>query len=155
MDTTIVDQAKLWAAVVRGDGLSPASRAALVATQQPIASSHQFPTLSGRDVGRRRADRASRRGSASSCSTPPSGRVFYKGGHDEGTGNLAMWRSSVRGAAPSCCRTDVRAERLYPSLITSVLGETSMRLGLGIRVVRGRSAVSGPVPIDQLRGDWN
>ncbi|MGB9108129.1 MAG: serine hydrolase domain-containing protein, partial [Telluria sp.] len=45
MDTTIADQARLWAGIVRGDGLSAASRAAMVRAWLPIASQHQFPTL--------------------------------------------------------------------------------------------------------------
>ncbi len=125
MDTTIADQAKLWAAVVRGDGLSTASRAALVATQQPIASAHQFPTLSAETS----SDDA-RIGLASGLGVVvfdgALGRVFYKGGHDDGTGNLAMCVERTRRCVV-LLSNDVRAERLYPSLVTMVLGETSMR----------------------------
>ena len=39
------DQATMWAGIVRGDGLSAASRDALVTPQLPIRSAHQFPSL--------------------------------------------------------------------------------------------------------------
>ena len=45
MDTNIADQAKMWADIVRGDGLKAASRAELVRPQIAITSPHQFPTL--------------------------------------------------------------------------------------------------------------
>ena len=48
MDTTISDQARLWAGIVRGDGLSAAPRAELIKPQVPITSAHQFPTLAPR-----------------------------------------------------------------------------------------------------------
>ena len=45
MDTSIADQARLWAGIVRGDGLGAASRTEFVRPQVPITSPHQFPTL--------------------------------------------------------------------------------------------------------------
>ena len=45
MDTSISDQAILWAAIVRGEGLNPFSRAELIRPQIPIRSPHQFPTI--------------------------------------------------------------------------------------------------------------
>ena len=44
MDTTITDLAKFIAALVRGDGLSPASRAEMVKPSLHIGTAHQFPT---------------------------------------------------------------------------------------------------------------
>ena len=43
MDTTIADMAKFAAALVRGDGLSAASRAELAKPQLHIGVAHQFP----------------------------------------------------------------------------------------------------------------
>ena len=51
MDTTIEDQARLWAGVMRGEGLSAASRAMMVQAQLPITSQHQFPTLAAGQAG--------------------------------------------------------------------------------------------------------
>jgi CubicO group peptidase (beta-lactamase class C family) len=48
MDTTIADQARLWAGIVRGEGLSAASRAALARGALPITSARAYPTLEGR-----------------------------------------------------------------------------------------------------------
>ena len=45
MDTSIADQARLWAGIMRGDGLSASSRAEMIKPQVPITSAHQFPTL--------------------------------------------------------------------------------------------------------------
>ncbi|HEX9636275.1 MAG TPA: serine hydrolase domain-containing protein, partial [Acidobacteriota bacterium] len=44
MDTTIADQARMWAGIVRGDGLRAATRAELVRPQVAIRSRQQFPT---------------------------------------------------------------------------------------------------------------
>jgi CubicO group peptidase (beta-lactamase class C family) len=43
MDTTISDLAKFTAALVRGDGLSRASRAAMTKPHLHIGTAHQFP----------------------------------------------------------------------------------------------------------------
>jgi len=45
MDTTIEDYAKFAAGFIRGDGLSVEARRELTASQWPITTSSQFPTL--------------------------------------------------------------------------------------------------------------
>src|SRR5947209_2819336 len=46
MDTTISDIAKFTSALVRGDGLSRASRAEITKQQLHITTAHQFPSFS-------------------------------------------------------------------------------------------------------------
>src|SRR5207237_8172818 len=45
MDTTITDLTHFAAALVRGEGLSRASRAEMTRGELPITTAHQFPTL--------------------------------------------------------------------------------------------------------------
>ena len=125
MDTTITDQAKLWAALVRGDGLSVASRAALIAAQVPIASAHQFPTLS-RDDSPDNARIGLAAGLGVITFRNGDGAGWYKGGHDDGTANLAVCIEH-RKRCVVLLANDVRAERIYPELVSRVLGETTMR----------------------------
>ena len=125
MDTTIADQAKFWAALVRGDGLGASSRAELIRAQVPIVSAHQFPTLSRDDS----ADNA-RVGLAAGLGVITfrngDGPGWYKGGHDDGTANLAVCIEH-RQRCVVLLANDVRAERIYPELVRRVLGETTMR----------------------------
>jgi CubicO group peptidase (beta-lactamase class C family) len=81
MDTTISDFAKFVAALVRGDGLSPAARAEMVKPSLHIATAHQFPNL-GPELpkARQRPDLAA--GLGVIVFEGPQGRGFFKGGHD-------------------------------------------------------------------------
>lgn len=89
MDTTISDQARLWAGIVRGDGLSAASRAELVRPQFPITSAHQFPTLST-ETGLRNAEIELAAGLAVVTFRDSTGPAWFKGGHNDWTGNLVI-----------------------------------------------------------------
>ncbi len=122
MDTTIADQARFWAAVVRGDGLSPAARAQWFRAAVPITSTHQFPTLVP-------ATAAPIEGFASALGVVAFGtgeqRGWYKGGHDDGTGNLAVCVERGQRCVV-LLSNDVRAERLYPELVERILGPTDL-----------------------------
>lgn len=89
MDTTIADQAAFLAGLVRGEGLSAASKAELLRPQIAIRSVQQFPTLS-EDVT------DDNRGIALSAALgwltyrTPQGQAWTKGGHDDGTNNIAL-----------------------------------------------------------------
>lgn len=124
MDTTIADQARLWAGIVRGDGLSAASRAELVRTQLPIASSHQFPTLAA-DVDPRNADIRLAAGLGLITFQDASGLGWFKGGHNDSTGNMVVCLEQGQRCVVLLAN-DVRAERIYPELVRFVLGETRM-----------------------------
>lgn len=122
MDTTIEDQARMWAGIVRGEGLSAASRAMLVGAQLPIASASQFPTLAPGQVAWPQQLAA---GLGLVTFVGRSGPAWFKGGHDDGTGNMVICLETGRRCVVMLSN-DVRAERIYPELARRVLGETDM-----------------------------
>jgi CubicO group peptidase (beta-lactamase class C family) len=122
MDTTVADMARLAAGYVKGDGLSPASRSELTRPSVPITTATQFPSLQpeARPDARRR-DLAAALGVI--AFTGPQGPAFFKGGHNDSTGNT--WVCVER--RQSCVvilANDVRAEAAFPDLVRFVLGET-------------------------------
>jgi CubicO group peptidase (beta-lactamase class C family) len=124
MDTTISDQARMWAGIVRGDGLSAESRAELVRPQISIESRHQFPTLSSEtDLRNRRIGLAAGLGLV--VFRDASGPAWFKGGHDDGTGNFVVCLENGQRCVVLLAN-DVRAERIYPELVGAVLGDTRM-----------------------------
>jgi CubicO group peptidase (beta-lactamase class C family) len=123
MDTTIADQAKLWAGIMRGEGLSPDSRAALVKGWLPITSKHQFPTLDGEAAAAWPQGLAAGLGVVSFRDR--SGPAWFKGGHDEWTANMALCLEQGQRCIVFLSN-DVRAEQLYPELARLALGETDM-----------------------------
>jgi CubicO group peptidase (beta-lactamase class C family) len=124
MDTTIADQARMWAGIVRGDGLSAESRAELVRPQISINSRHQFPTLSSEtDLRNRRIGLAAGLGLV--VFRDASGPAWFKGGHDDGAGNFVVCLENGQRCVVLLAN-DVRAERIYPELVGAVLGDTRM-----------------------------
>jgi CubicO group peptidase (beta-lactamase class C family) len=122
MDTTVADQARLWAGIVRGEGLSPASRAAMVRGWLPIRSKHQFPTL---EEGSAAWPQQLAAGLGVVAFQDRSGRAWFKGGHNEITANMVICLDTGRRCVVMLSN-DVRAERIYPELARRVLGETDM-----------------------------
>ena len=124
MDTSIADQARLWAGVMRGEGLSAAARAELVRPQLPIMSLRQFPTLSDAPgPGNAAIGLAAALGVV--AFNDSSGAAWYKGGHNDTTGNLVICLEHKQRCLVMLAN-DVRAERIYPELARLVLGETRM-----------------------------
>ncbi len=124
MDTSIEDQAKLWAGIMRGDGLSAKSRAELVRPQAPIASAHQFPTLAAA-TDPRHADIRLAAGLGLVTFMDASGPAWFKGGHNDWTGNMLICLERGQRCLVLLAN-DVRAERIYPEVARLVLGETRM-----------------------------
>ncbi len=124
MDTTIADQARMWAGIVRGEGLTRASRAELTRPQFPVQSAHQFPSF--------RPDRDPR-GPAINLSAglgmitfaDASGLMWFKGGHNDFTGNMVVCQDA-RQRCVVLLANSVRAELIYPEMVRFVLGETDM-----------------------------
>lgn len=124
MDTDIADQAKLWAGIMRGDGLSRTARTEMVRPQVPITSAHQFPTLAHEtDPANTAIGLAAGLGLVTFRG--PQGQVWFKGGHNDWTGNIVVCVERERRCLV-LLSNDVRAERLYPDLVRAVLGETGM-----------------------------
>lgn len=124
MDTTIADQAKMWAGIVRGEGLSPASRAERVRPGLAITSRQQFPTLRPW-TDPRNAEIGLSAALGVVAFSDASGRAWFKGGHNDWTGNMVVCLEARRDCVVLLAN-DVRAERIYPAIARLVLGETRM-----------------------------
>ena len=124
MDTTIEDQARMWAGILRGDGLSDESRADLVRPHLEISSAHQFPTLAEETD-----PRAERIGLASGLGLVTYGegqhKAWFKGGHNPWTGNLAVCQEARRRCFVLLANS-VRAELIYPELVELVLARAAV-----------------------------
>lgn len=124
MDTSIADQARLWAGIVRGDGLSATSRAEMVRPQLKISSASQFPTLlTSTDARGEKIGLAAGLGVVTFGDV--SGHAWFKGGHNDSTGNMLVCQESGRRCVVLLANS-VRAERIYPAMVRFVLGETAM-----------------------------
>lgn len=124
MDSSPRDQARLWAAVASGWGLSPASRAALVAAQQPIRARQQFPTF-GQPEDPALAAIGFAAGLGVVRLDEPDGTLWFKGGHDDYTGNQLVCHDGRRRCV-LMMSNDVRAEALYPRIAALWLGQTRL-----------------------------
>ena len=124
MDTDIEDQARLWAGIVRGDGLSPASRAEMVRPQVTITSVHQFPTLVP-DTHPANATIRLAAGLGLVTFQDARGEMWFKGGHNDWTGNMVICIER-RMRCLVLLSNDVRAERIYPDLTRAILGQTRL-----------------------------
>ena len=122
MDTTIADMARLAAGYVRGDGLSRRGRRALTAAHLPITTATQFPSSQPElPPAQRRRDLAAGLGVV--VFKGPQGPGFFKGGHNDTTGNT--WVCVERGRrCVVILANDVRAEAAFPRLVRVILGET-------------------------------
>lgn len=124
MDTTIADQAQLWSGIVRGEGLSPASRAELVRPQISINSAHEFPSLA-KEINPENESIHLAAGLGLVTFQDTSGRAWFKGGHNDSTGNMVICLESNERCVVML-GNDVRAERIYPEVARFILGETKM-----------------------------
>jgi CubicO group peptidase (beta-lactamase class C family) len=124
MDTTISDLPKFAAALVRGDGLSAASRAEMTKPKLHIATAHLWPLfLPDLPVSEQRRDLYS--GLGVTVFDGPQGRGFDKGGHDGQTANtLVCIEASQRCVV--ILSNDVRSEAGFADLVRFILGETGV-----------------------------
>jgi CubicO group peptidase (beta-lactamase class C family) len=124
MDTTIDDFAKFLAGFVRGEGLSARSRAEIVKPQIPISTPSQFPTFLETSSPAMKAIKLSG-GLGVIAFEGPYGRAFFKGGHNDTTGNQAICVEKARRCVLYLAN-DVRAESLYQRLTEATLGDPGM-----------------------------
>lgn len=124
MDTTIADFARFAAAFIRGDGISRASRADMLRPQLAIATATQFPTLQPElPSAQRHKDLSAGLGLVTFDG--PQGPGFFKGGHNDSTGNMLVCVTRGRKCA-LILSNDVRAEAAFPAIVALVLGETGL-----------------------------
>lgn len=124
MDTTIDDIARFAAGYVGGEGISARARAELTTAYLPITTATQFPTLQPElPPAKRRADLAA--GLGVIVFKGPQGPGFFKGGHNNITGNTWVCVEKRRSCVV-ILSNDVRAETGFPRLVKFLLGETGV-----------------------------
>ncbi|WP_299346899.1 serine hydrolase domain-containing protein [uncultured Pseudoxanthomonas sp.] len=124
MDTTITDMADFAAAYINGEGLRADTFAAMTSPQLPITTASQFPSLQDElPAPQRRKDLAAGLGVV--VFDGPQGAGFYKGGHNDSTGNTWVCVKQ-RKRCVVILGNDVRAERAFPRLVSFVLGDTGV-----------------------------
>jgi CubicO group peptidase (beta-lactamase class C family) len=124
MNTTISDMATFTAALVRGDGLTPASRAEMTKPSLHITTVGLFPDF-GPDlpVNEQRKDLAAGLGVV--VFDGPEGHGFYKGGHDGQTANTMVCIEKGQRCV-LILSNDVRSEAGFADLVKYILGETGV-----------------------------
>lgn len=124
MDTTIADQANLWAGILAGVGLSPESRQTLIRPQLAIRIARQFPSL--RDDSDPRGPKIGlAAGLGLVTFDAGAGPVWFKGGHNPWTGNMVVCQETERRCVVLLANS-VRAEIIYPAIVAFVLRDTGM-----------------------------
>jgi CubicO group peptidase (beta-lactamase class C family) len=124
MNTTITDLSKFTAALVRGDGLSAASRAEITRPVFHIATASLFPMfLPDLPPAEQRKDLYS--GLGVITFEGPQGRGFYKGGHDGQTANTMVCLESSQRCV-LILSNDVRLEAGFADLVRFILGDTGV-----------------------------
>jgi len=124
MNTTISDFARFAAALVRGDGLSAASRAEMTRPQLHIATAHQFPHFGAAlPADRQRPDLSAGLGVV--VFDGPQGHGFFKGGHDGQTANTVVCLERSQRCAV-ILSNDVRAEVAFDELVRFLLGDSGV-----------------------------
>jgi CubicO group peptidase (beta-lactamase class C family) len=120
LDTTIADMAQLSAGV-SADQLA---FAIMVRPTLKITTASQFPTLQAELTPEKQLVGLAA-GLGVVTFTGPQGPGWFKGGHNDSTGN--MWVCLVRsGRCVVILSNDVRAEAAFPAIVRSVLGETGL-----------------------------
>lgn len=122
MDTTIADMSRFAAALVSGKGLTRQSVEDVLRPQLPISTASQFPTLQPEvPPAARHPDLSAGLGVVTFRG--PQGPGYFKGGHDDQTGNMMVCvRRGERCVV--LLGNDVRIEAAYPNIVRAVLGET-------------------------------
>jgi CubicO group peptidase (beta-lactamase class C family) len=124
MNTTLSDLSKFAAALVRGDGLSAASRAEMTRPSLHITTAHQFPDF-GVELAADRQRKDLNAGLGVVVFDGPQGHGFYKGGHDGQTANTLVCLEQSRRCV-LILSNDVRSERGFAELVRFILGDTGV-----------------------------
>lgn len=119
MDTTIADMARFAAALQLFSGL-----AEMTCPQLPITTRAQFPSLQAEAPPAERVPDLSA-GLGVVTFGGPRGHGFFKGGHNDSTGNMLVCVDRARRCV-IILANDVRAEAAFPQIVRAALGETGM-----------------------------
>jgi CubicO group peptidase (beta-lactamase class C family) len=124
MNTTISDLSKFTVALVRGDGLSAASRAEITRPVLHIPVAGQFPLfLPDLPPAKQRKDLYAGLGVV--VFDGPQGHGFFKGGHDGQTANTMVCIEDSQRCV-LILSNDVRSEAGFPELVRFILGDTGV-----------------------------
>jgi CubicO group peptidase (beta-lactamase class C family) len=124
MNTTISDLSKFTAALVSGEGLSPASRAEMTRPVLHITTASLFPLfLPDQPLAQQRKDLYSGLGVV--LFDGPQGHGFYKGGHDGQTANTMVCIEASQRCV-LILSNDVRSEAGFAELVGFILGKTGV-----------------------------
>jgi len=124
MNTTISDLSKFAAALVRGDGLTRASRGEIAKPSLHITTAGQFPPFQP-DLPASDQRKDLYAGLGVVVFDGPQGHGFYKGGHDGQTANSMV----CVDAGQRCVvilSNDVRSEAGFADLVRFILGDTGV-----------------------------
>ncbi|HEY4299490.1 MAG TPA: serine hydrolase domain-containing protein [Candidatus Didemnitutus sp.] len=124
MDTTIADMARFAAALMNGWGLSPASRAELSKPQLHIGTKTEFPPFQ-EDVPANLQRKDLSAGLGVVVFDGPQGHGFFKGGHNDSTGNTLVALEKSRRCVV-ILSNDVRSEAGFGDLVRFILGDTGV-----------------------------
>lgn len=124
MDTTIDNIARFAAGYVSGEGISPRARAELTNGYLPITTASQFPSLQA-EVPPAKRHKDLTAGLGVIVFKGPQGPGFFKGGHNDTTGNTLVCVEKRRSCVVILAN-DVRAEADFPRLVKFLLGETGV-----------------------------
>ena len=123
MDTTIADMARFAAGIVRGDGLSAGGRAEWARAQVAIRGASQFPVLAPEPAQPRWPGLGAGLGIVTFDG--PQGPGFFKGGHNDSTGNMLVCLERGRRCVVLLAN-DVRAEAAFERLVERIIGPTGL-----------------------------
>ncbi len=124
MNTTISDLSKFTAALVAGDGLTPASRAEIDKPSLHITTANLFPIFSpDLPANQQRKDLAA--GLGVIVFDGPQGHGFFKGGHDGQTANTMVCIDKSQRCV-LILSNDVRSEAGFADLVNFILGDTGV-----------------------------
>jgi CubicO group peptidase (beta-lactamase class C family) len=124
MNTTISDMATFTAALVRGDGLTPASRAEITKPSLHITTAGLFPDF-GPDLPVSEQRKDLNAGLGVVVFDGPQGHGFYKGGHDGQTADTMVCIERSQRCV-LILSNDVRSEAGFADLVKFILGETGV-----------------------------
>lgn len=119
MDTTIADVARFAAALYRYPQL-----AEMIRPQLTITTGAQFPSLQAEAPPAERIPKLSA-GLGVVTFHGPQGAGFFKGGHNDSTGNMLVCVDRARRCVVILAN-DVRAEVAFPSIVRAALGDTGV-----------------------------
>lgn len=124
MDTTAADYANFLAGLVRCEGLSAKSCAEMKHAQIAIHSVQQFPTLSEETTADNEPIGLAY-GLGAAVYASPQGRAWFKGGHDDGTRNLAFCLADERDCVLILSNSS-NGDGLFKYLVDAALGPTCL-----------------------------